>query len=200
VYRALKVKDQQQVESGEKSYWALGIDSLCRSEWKCGTNREGGEAISRCRDVKEIQEALGASLVRRVLRQRRRPCRCETLEAKAVLSLLEKLDRIRAAPMQFDLYLQQHRIGTAVITVAQALNTIFSSDVAQVQALIPNSTSSVKDTNTTASSKKMFGGGRFGLWKCLASFYSNVRHLYLREARKQILPCLANVLTSEVWL
>jgi hypothetical protein len=46
------------------------------------------------------------------------------LEAKAVLSLLEKLDRIQAAPMQFDLYLQQHRIGAAVITVAQALDTI----------------------------------------------------------------------------
>jgi hypothetical protein len=124
------------------------------------------------------------------------------LEAEAVLSLLEKLDRIRAAPMQFDSYLQQHRIGAAVITVAQALDTMFSSDVAQVQALhkimeqlmnrkqkaeevvwellmdvlflrtgnghaqvlafgtaesfqntlIPNSTASVKDTNTIVSS------------------------------------------------
>jgi hypothetical protein len=57
------------------------------------------------------------------------------LECEAVLSLLEKLDRIRAAPMQFDLQLQHTRIGAAVIGLAQALDTMFSDDVAQVQAL-----------------------------------------------------------------
>lgn len=57
------------------------------------------------------------------------------LEAEAVLSLLDKLDRIRAAPRQFDLLVEQHRIGAAVITIANALDTMFSSDVAQVQAL-----------------------------------------------------------------
>ena len=36
---------------------------------------------------------------------------------------------------QFDGYLTWHRIGAATITVAQALDTMFSSDVAQVQAL-----------------------------------------------------------------
>ena len=57
------------------------------------------------------------------------------LECEAVLSLLDKLDRIRAAPMQFDMHLQQTRIGAAVIGLAQALDTMFSDDVAQVQAL-----------------------------------------------------------------
>lgn len=57
------------------------------------------------------------------------------LECEAVLSLLEKLDTIRAAPLQFDNYLNQHRIGAAVLCVAGALDTMFSSDVSQVQAL-----------------------------------------------------------------
>jgi hypothetical protein len=57
------------------------------------------------------------------------------LECEAVLSLLEKLDTIRAAPLQFDTYLIHHRIGAAVLCVAQALDTMFSSDVSQVQAL-----------------------------------------------------------------
>lgn len=57
------------------------------------------------------------------------------LECEAVLSLLEKLDTIRAAPLQFDSCLGQHRIGAAVLTVSQALDTMFSSDVSQVQAL-----------------------------------------------------------------
>jgi hypothetical protein len=57
------------------------------------------------------------------------------LEAEAVLSLLDKLDRIRAAPRVFDAQLEQTRLGAAVIGVAQALDTMFSSDVSQVQAL-----------------------------------------------------------------
>ena len=58
------------------------------------------------------------------------------LEAEAVLSLLDKLDRIRAAPQQFDAWLYPHGcIGAAVTCVSQALDTMFSSDVSQVQAL-----------------------------------------------------------------
>ena len=41
----------------------------------------------------------------------------------------------RAETRQFDGYLTWHRIGAATIAVAQALDTMFSSDVAQVQAL-----------------------------------------------------------------
>ena len=57
------------------------------------------------------------------------------LECEAVLSLLEKLDRIRGAPLEFDRLTAHHRIGAAVIGLAQALDTMFSTDVAQVQAL-----------------------------------------------------------------
>jgi hypothetical protein len=58
------------------------------------------------------------------------------LECEAVLGLLEKLDTIRSAPLQFDhLLTQQNRIGAAVLCVSQALDIMFSSDVSQVQAL-----------------------------------------------------------------
>jgi len=57
------------------------------------------------------------------------------LEAEAVLALLEKLDTIRAAPMRFDDLLRQHRIGAAVLTASNGLDTMFMSDVNQVQAL-----------------------------------------------------------------
>lgn len=57
------------------------------------------------------------------------------LEAEAVLALLEKLDTIRAAPMKFDDLLRQHRIGAAVLTVSNGLDTMFMSDVNQIQAL-----------------------------------------------------------------
>lgn len=59
------------------------------------------------------------------------------LECEATLALLEKLDIIRAAPMQFDQLISPPtpRIGAAVITVTYALHTMFNDDVAQVQAL-----------------------------------------------------------------
>ena len=58
------------------------------------------------------------------------------LECEATLSLLDKLDVIRAAPARFDqLTTAPCRIGAAVLTVSQALQTMFSDDVAQVQAL-----------------------------------------------------------------
>jgi len=57
------------------------------------------------------------------------------LECEAVLSLLNKLDKIRAAPRQFDLYIRANRIGAAVLGLASALDTMFSDDIAQVQAL-----------------------------------------------------------------
>lgn len=57
------------------------------------------------------------------------------LEAEAVLALLDKLDTIRAAPMKFDDLLREHKIGAAVLTVSNGLDTMFMSDVNQVQAL-----------------------------------------------------------------
>lgn len=57
------------------------------------------------------------------------------LECEATLSMLEKLDILRAAPARFDAHMTQARIGAAVLTIAQALETMFRDDVAQVQAL-----------------------------------------------------------------
>lgn len=59
------------------------------------------------------------------------------LECEAALSLLDKLDVVRAAPSKFDQLLQppQCRIGAAVLTLSEALQTMFSDDVAQVGAL-----------------------------------------------------------------
>eukprot|EP00522_Entomoneis_paludosa_P000229 CAMPEP_0172472610 /NCGR_PEP_ID=MMETSP1065-20121228/68422_1 /TAXON_ID=265537 /ORGANISM="Amphiprora paludosa, Strain CCMP125" /LENGTH=1280 /DNA_ID=CAMNT_0013230757 /DNA_START=216 /DNA_END=4058 /DNA_ORIENTATION=+ len=57
------------------------------------------------------------------------------LECEATLSLLDKLDVIRAAPARFDELMKKARIGAAVLTVSQALDTMFRDDVAQVQAL-----------------------------------------------------------------
>jgi len=59
------------------------------------------------------------------------------LECEATLSLLEKLDVIRAAPAKFDSLIKPPlcRIGAGVLTLSDALETMFSDDVAQVQAL-----------------------------------------------------------------
>lgn len=58
------------------------------------------------------------------------------LECEAVLGLLGRLDVIRAAPAHFDqLVSAPCRIGAAVLTLSRALSTMFSDDIAQVQAL-----------------------------------------------------------------
>jgi hypothetical protein len=59
------------------------------------------------------------------------------LECEATLSLLDKLDVVRAAPAKFDACLQPPhvRIGAAVLVLSDALSTMFSDDIAQVGAL-----------------------------------------------------------------
>lgn len=61
------------------------------------------------------------------------------LECEAVLSLLRKLEIIREAPLTFDSLIMprsgQCRIGAAVTLLSNAINTMFSDDVAQIQAL-----------------------------------------------------------------
>ena len=55
------------------------------------------------------------------------------LECESILSLLNKLDVIRAAPSRFDYLIQPPcRIGAAVLSLSHALATMFSDDVAQV--------------------------------------------------------------------
>lgn len=59
------------------------------------------------------------------------------LECEAALALLDRLDVVRAAPAQFDLYVHHTpcRIGAATVTLTRALAAMFSDDIAQVQAL-----------------------------------------------------------------
>jgi hypothetical protein len=57
------------------------------------------------------------------------------LECEAVLALLDRLDIIRAAPSEFDILVRHCRIGAGVLTISRALATMFSDDIAQVQAL-----------------------------------------------------------------
>uniref|UniRef100_A0A7S4S8A6 Exocyst complex component Sec8 n=2 Tax=Ditylum brightwellii TaxID=49249 RepID=A0A7S4S8A6_9STRA len=59
------------------------------------------------------------------------------LECEAVLTLLKKLEVVRDAPNAFDalIHTRPCRIGAAVVLLSNALNTMFSEDVAQVTAL-----------------------------------------------------------------
>ena len=82
-------------------------------------------------DEKDVEAARAAASSAMSLRE----LWLKKLEAEAVLALLGKLDTIRAAPMKFDDLLRQHRIGAAVLTVSNGLDTMFMSDVNQVQAL-----------------------------------------------------------------
>jgi hypothetical protein len=93
-----------------------------------GNAAKGGTATSTAQQAAAAAAAASSAMSLRELWLKK-------LECEAVLSLLEKLDTIRAAPLQFDNYLHQHRIGAAVLCVAGALDTMFSSDVSQVQAL-----------------------------------------------------------------
>jgi len=86
---------------------------------------------NRAKDVEAREAARAAASSAMSLRE----LWLKKLEAEAVLALLEKLDTIRAAPMKFDDLLREHRIGAAVLTVSNGLDTMFMSDVNQVQAL-----------------------------------------------------------------
>lgn len=147
-----QLKEQQQVVEDAIEHLALmHCQDLNGSVVQVGrVARQFNDAVSQVRhlrkQVKEIQETLGAGNAPSSKEQPNataaaasamslRELWMKKLEAEAVLALLDKLDRIRAAPLQFDAYLQQHRIGAATVVVAQALDTMFSSDVSQVQAL-----------------------------------------------------------------
>jgi hypothetical protein len=147
-----ELKEQQKVIEDAIEHLALThCQDLNGSVVQVGSvARQFNDAVTQVRSlrkqVKEIQETLGAGNTSSTKEQGTasaaaasamslRELWLKKLEAEAVLALLDKLDRIRAAPLQFDAYLKQHRIGAATIVVAQALDTMFSSDVSQVQAL-----------------------------------------------------------------
>lgn len=126
--------------------------------------RQFSEAVSKVRhlrkQVRDIQDTLGAndsSVTQQQHQQQQqhghnkgggggrpqnaaamslRELWLKKLECEAVLGLLDRLDVIRAAPSQFDQLVQSPcRIGAAVLTLTRALSTMFSDDIAQVQAL-----------------------------------------------------------------
>lgn len=148
-YKQLK-EQQQCVEDAIEHLALMHCQDLNGSVVQVGrVARQFNDAVSQVRhlrkQVKEIQETLGAgnapkepqsaTTAAAASAMSLRELWMKKLEAEAVLALLDKLDRIRAAPLQFDAYLSQHRIGAATVVVAQALDTMFSSDVSQVQAL-----------------------------------------------------------------
>lgn len=147
-----ELKDQQQVVEDAIEHLAMRhCQDLNGSVVSVGrVARQFDDAVGQVRkmrkQVKEIQETLGTAgtsyskdqaseTAAAASAMTLRELWLKKLEAEAVLALLDKLDRIRAAPLQFDAYLAQHRIGAATTVVAQALDTMFSSDVSQVQAL-----------------------------------------------------------------
>jgi hypothetical protein len=93
-----------------------------------GSGGNNAAAVAAAKDVEAARAAASSAASLRELWLKK-------LEAEAVLALLEKLDTIRAAPMRFDDLLKEHRIGAAVVTVSGGLDTMFMSDVNQVQAL-----------------------------------------------------------------
>lgn len=150
-YRNLKA--QQQIVEGAIEHMAvIHCGDLNGSVIQVGkVARQFNDAVSRVRQlrkqVRDIQDTLGAANPNEAPREAARPQNASSmslrelwlkkLECEAVLSLLEKLDVIRAAPGRFDTYVGQSpcRVGAAVVQVSTALQTMFSDDVAQVQAL-----------------------------------------------------------------
>jgi hypothetical protein len=158
-YRNLKA--QQQIVEGAIEHMAvIHCADLNGSVIQVGrVARQFSEAVSKVRhlrkQVREIQDTLGAGeRVTAVAAQQQqhnkgqqrpqnaaamslRELWLKKLECEAVLGLLERLDIIRAAPSQFDQLVQPPlcRIGAAVLTLSRALSTMFSDDIAQVQAL-----------------------------------------------------------------
>lgn len=91
----------------------------------------GGEAAVAAQQAAAAAQSGGKSL---------RELWLKKLECEAVLGLLRKLEIIRRAPMSFDHLVAPRdggpcRVGAAVVLLSDALQTMFSDDVAQVQAL-----------------------------------------------------------------
>jgi hypothetical protein len=159
-YRNLK--GQQKIVEGAIEHMAvIHCADLNGSVIQVGkVARQFVEAVSKVRNlrrqVRDIADTLGANLAnpneastgnkavnaapparsQNAAAMSLRELWLKKLECEATLSLLEKLDIIRAASSRFDaLIAPPCRIGAAVMTISQALQTMFSDDVAQVQAL-----------------------------------------------------------------
>jgi hypothetical protein len=150
-YRQLKAQ-QQIVEQAIEHMAVLHCADLNGSVIQVGkVARQFSEAVLRVRQlrkqVRDIQDTLGGTTGANPNEAKAsRPNQAamslrelwlKKLECEATLALLDRLDIIRAAPGRFDALLAKPpcRIGAAVLILSQALATMFSEDVAQVQAL-----------------------------------------------------------------
>jgi len=150
-YRNLKA--QQEIVNGAIEHMAvIHCADLNGSVIQVGrVARQFSDAVSKVRhlrkQVRDIQDTLGAKEVVSGQKGAARPQNAaamslrelwlKKLECEATLGLLDRLDIIRAAPSQFDQLVQPPlcRIGAGVLTLSRALQTMFSDDIAQVQAL-----------------------------------------------------------------
>jgi hypothetical protein len=148
-----QLKGQQQIVEGAIEHMAvIHCADLNGSVIQVGrVARQFSEAVSKVRTlrakVRDIQDTLGHSTQSKIgggggasaktaAAMSLRELWLKKLECEATLALLEKLDVIRAAPSRFDMLIRPPcRIGAAVLTLSQALSTMFENDVAQVQAL-----------------------------------------------------------------
>ena len=154
-YRDLK-RQQEVVEQAIEHMAMMYCSDLNGSVIKVGqVARRFNEAVSTVRSlrrqVKDIQDTIGATTGQRGNAKGSMAAReaaanamslrelwLKKLECESILSLLNKLDVIRAAPSRFDYLIQPPcRIGAAVLSLSHALATMFSDDVAQVRYLTP---------------------------------------------------------------
>lgn len=161
-YKALK-KQQHIVEEAIEHVAIVHCADLNASVVHVGrVSRQFSEAVGKVqslrRQVRDIQETLGTSTSHEMnitnvddstlgpaseaqaVAMSLRELWLKKLECEAVLSLLEKMEVVRAAPAQFDAYIRPRtggpcRIGAAVLTLSHAFDIAFNSNVTYVPAL-----------------------------------------------------------------
>ena len=163
-YRALK-KQQAVVEEAIEHMSVRHCADLNSSVVQVGkVARQFSDAVNMVRQlrrqVRDIKETLGSSnpvgvgeaTAAQAAAMSLRELWLKKLECEAVLSLLEKMDIIRAAPGTFDQLIEPPgpcRIGAAVVTLSKALDIAFSPNVASVSAL-QNITKQITDRKQRA--------------------------------------------------
>jgi hypothetical protein len=144
-YRALK-KQQRVVEEAIEHMAVRHCADLNSSVVQVGkVARQFSDAVNMVRhlrrQVRDIKETLGSSnpvgsgeaTAAQAAAMLHAIVGLKKLECEAVLSLLEKMDIIRAAPGTFDQLIDPPgpcRIGAAVVTLSKALDIAFSPNVA----------------------------------------------------------------------
>jgi hypothetical protein len=107
-------------------------------EHLANANNVGEEELERNSRVSGNERRSGGSSSRALLGgQSLRELWLKKLESEAVLSLLQKLEVVRRTPGAFDMLVhsQPCRIGAAVMLLSDAIETMFSGDVAQIHGL-----------------------------------------------------------------